>query len=89
MDGCQNFSIFQKLIGFLLNPKVPYLYEINGYVGICDNDLDFSIALFAKSLERRHNWLENKVATFLQGNNMSRNERERLEFLLPELKGHK
>ncbi len=71
------------------NPKVLYLYEINRYVGICDNDLDFSIALFAKSLERRYNWLENKVSAFLQSNNVARNERDRLEYLLSELKGHK
>ncbi len=71
------------------NPKVQYLYEINELVKICDNNLDFSIALFAKSLDRRYNWLEGRVDKFLENNEVSSEECSKLEFLLSELKGHK
>lgn len=71
------------------NPKVQILYEINELAGIRDNDLDFSTSLFAKSLERRYNWLEGRVDKFLQKDNIPSEKRSRLEFLLSELKGHK
>lgn len=71
------------------NPKVQFLYEINELAGICDNALDFSISLFAKALDRRYNWLEGRVDKFLQNDNVSSEERSRLDFLLSELKGHK
>ena len=71
------------------NPKVQILYEINELAGIRDNDLDFSTSLFAKSLERRYNWLEGRVDKSLQKDNIPSEKRSRLEFLLSELKGHK
>lgn len=71
------------------NPRVPYLYEINELVKICDTNLDFAITLFAKALDRRYNWLEGRVRKFLQDNNVPSEESSRLKYLLSELKGHK
>lgn len=71
------------------NRRVDYLYEINRITEICETDIDFATALFAKSLQRRYNWLESKVEKYLNGNNVAVNERARLLGLLSELKGHK
>ena len=72
------------------NPRVEYLYEINEITKICDENLDFATALFAKSLKNRYNWLEGRVKKYIQGQeSISKKQRERLEFLLSELKGHK
>ena len=88
---CRTFSQRNENIPFTANknPKVQILYEINELAGIRDNDLDFSTSLFAKSLERRYNWLEGRVDKFLQKDNIPSEKRSRLEFLLSELKGHK
>lgn len=71
------------------NRRVEYLYEINQTAEICETDIDFATALFAKSLQRRYNWLESKVEKYLNGRNVTGNERARLLGLLSELKGHK
>lgn len=71
------------------NRRVEYLYEINKTAEICETDIDFATALFAKSLQRRYNWLESKVEKYLSGRNIAGNERTRLLGLLSELKGHK
>lgn len=71
------------------NRRVEYLYEINKTAEICEMDIDFATALFAKSLQRRYNWLESKVEKYLNGRNVTGNERARLLGLLSELRGHK
>lgn len=71
------------------NRRVNYLYEINKTAGICETDIDFATALFAKSLQRRYNWLESKVEKYLSSGTVNEKERTRLLQLLSELKGHK
>ena len=68
------------------NKNVDVLYRINAITGICDNDLDFATALFAKDLRRRYDWLEKKVDKFLEKNSEYRDE---LDALMQNLKGSK
>ena len=68
------------------NGNVDYLYRINEITDICDNDLDFATALFAKELRRRYDWLERKVDKFSEKNPEYKNE---LYALLKNLKGSK
>lgn len=68
------------------NGNVDVLYEINHLVGVCDNDLDFAQALFAKNLKNRYKWLVGKTEEFI-ANNVE--HADKLRRLLKELKGSK
>ena len=68
------------------NKNVNALYEINRIANICDSDLDFAQALFAKDLKRRHEWLKRKTDNFVKNN---QEYTEELEKLLGSLKGSK
>lgn len=64
--------------------KVDALYEINNRIRICDSNLDFAQALFAKDLRNRYNWLEKKVEKYLQDNDQ---DVDAMQALLKRLKG--
>lgn len=68
------------------NRNVDALYEINRLANICENDLDFAQALFAKNLKNRYKWLSTKVEDFITINKRDANK---LRELLAELKGIK
>lgn len=68
------------------NKNVEALYKINAITSICDDDLDFAIALFAKDIRRRHEWLSAKVEAFIKDNPKSA---DKLRQLLSDLKGNK
>lgn len=71
------------------NYKVDYLYEINHKLNICDSDLDFAIALFAKSIKTRYNWLKEKVERNKNKEKVSLEEQEVLLKMLKSLEGYK
>lgn len=68
------------------NKNVEVLREMNRIVGICDNDLDFAQALFAKSLKNRYKWLSEKTEKFILNNS---EYADQLRTLLAKLKGSK
>lgn len=68
------------------NKNVDVLYKINAIANICENDLDFAVALFAKDIRRRHEWLSTKVEAYIKQNPKSEDELRRL---LSDLKGSK
>lgn len=43
------------------NVRVDALRRINAIAGIYEKDLDFAVALFAKDIRRRYQWLEREV----------------------------
>ena len=71
------------------NHKVDYLYEMNHKLNICDSDLDFATALFAKSIKRRYNWLSEKVERNISTKNLSEKEKEKLKKMLKSLEGYR
>ena len=71
------------------NYKVDYLYEINHKLNICDSDLDFAIALFAKSIKTRYNWLKEKAERNKNKEKVSLEEQEALSKMLKSLEGYK
>lgn len=71
------------------NHKVAYLYEMNHKLNICDSDLDFATALFAKSIKRRYNWLSEKVERNISTKNLSEKEKEKLKKMLKSLEGYR
>ena len=71
------------------NHKVDYLYEMNHKLNICDSDLDFATALFAKSIKRRYNWLSEKVERNISTKNLSEKEKEKLQKMLKSLEGYR
>lgn len=69
------------------NHKVEYLYKLNRELEICDSDLDFAIALFAKNIKTRYNWLNNQVTKRIEQAEISK--REYLLKIMESLKGHR
>ncbi len=69
------------------NKYVEILYEINSIARICDSDLDFATALFAKSLKTRYNWLNKQINKAIENKVLSKENRERLLYLVLKLKG--
>ncbi len=65
-------------------PGVEALRKINRITGLRDNDLDFAVSLFGKSLDRRYGWLEAQVDRYLKVNNQ---DSEVLRGLLRQVKG--
>ncbi|PNV62222.1 hypothetical protein C0033_08905 [Clostridium sp. chh4-2] len=63
---------------------VEALRKINRITGLRDNDLDFAVSLFGKSLDRRYSWLEAQVDRYLKMNNQ---DSEALRELLRQVKG--
>lgn len=70
------------------NHKVDYLYELNNRLNICDTDLDFAVALFAKSIKTRYNWLNKQVRKHMDSMGISEEEREHLMMLVKKLEGY-
>lgn len=71
------------------NHKVEYLYELNHELGICDSDLDFATALFARSIKTRYNWLNNQVTKCMEQTKISMGKRMYLWKIMESLKGYK
>lgn len=70
------------------NHKVDYLYELNHKLNICDTDLDFAVALFAKSIKTRYNWLNKQVRKHMDSMGISKEEKEHLMMLVKKLEGY-
>lgn len=71
------------------NHKVDYLYELNHRLNICDTDLDFAVALFAKSIKTRYNWLNKQVRKHMDSMGISEEEKEYLMMLVKKLEGYR
>lgn len=69
------------------NHKVEYLYKLNRELEICDTDLDFATALFAKNIKTRYNWLNDQVKKRIEQAEIS--QREHLLKIMESLKGHR
>ena len=69
------------------NHKVEYLYELNRELEICDSDLDFATALFAKNIKTRYNWLNDQVMKRIEEAEISK--REYLLKIMENLKGYR
>lgn len=70
------------------NHNVDYLYELNHKLNICDTDLDFAVALFAKSIKTRYNWLNKQVRKHMDSMGISKEEKEHLMMLVKKLEGY-
>lgn len=70
------------------NHKVDYLYELNHRLNICNTDLDFAVALFAKSIKTRYNWLNKQVRKHMDSMGISEEEKEHLMMLVKKLEGY-
>lgn len=77
------------LLSLIKNHKVEYLYELNHELNICDSDLDFAIALFARSLKTRYNWLNNQVTKRMEQTEIPIEKRMYLLQIMESLKGYK
>ncbi len=69
------------------NHKVKYLYELNRELEICDSDLDFATALFAKHIKTRYNWLNDQVMKRIEEAETSK--KEYLLKIMESLKGYR
>lgn len=69
------------------NHKVEYLYELNRELEICDSDLDFATALFAKNIKTRYNWLTDQVTKRIGDVEISK--RAHLIKIMENLKGYR
>ena len=69
-----------------LNVRVDALRKINAIAGIYEKDLDFAVALFAKDIRRRDQWLERQVEKH-SGEHLE--DQEQLRKLLDLVKGMK
>ena len=71
---------------YSLNVRVDALRKINAIAGIYEKDLDFAVALFAKDIRRRYQWLERQVEKH-SGEHLE--DQEQLRELLDLVKGMK
>lgn len=68
------------------NVRVDALRQINALAGIRETDLDFAIALFARDIRRRYQWLERQSEKY---SNAHPDNQDQLKDLLNLLKGMK